>query len=41
MEAPAEVVELVTVVSMLRASARPPRDSRELIRQIRSEIDDQ
>jgi hypothetical protein len=40
-EAAAEVVELVTVVSMLRASARPPRESRELIRQIRSEIDDQ
>jgi hypothetical protein len=39
-EAPAEVVELVTVVSMLRASALPRRESRELIRQIRSEIDD-
>ncbi len=40
-EAPAEVVELVTVISKLRASALPPRESRELIRQIRSEIDDQ
>jgi transcriptional regulator with XRE-family HTH domain len=40
-EAPAEVVELVTVLSMLRASALPPRESRELIRQIRSEIGDQ
>ena len=40
-EAPAEVVELVTVISMLRASALPRRESRELIRQIRSEIDDQ
>jgi transcriptional regulator with XRE-family HTH domain len=40
-EAPVEVVELVTVVSMLRASALPRRESRELIRQIRSEIDDQ
>jgi Domain of unknown function (DUF5753) len=40
-EAPGEVVELITVLSMLRASARPPRESRELICQIRSEIDDQ
>jgi transcriptional regulator with XRE-family HTH domain len=39
-EAPAEVAELITVISMLRASALPPRDSRELIGQIRSEIDD-
>ncbi len=39
-EAPDEVVELVTVISMLRASALPPRESRELIGQIRSEIDD-
>jgi transcriptional regulator with XRE-family HTH domain len=40
-EAPAEVVELVTVLSMLRASALPPRESRDLIRQIRSEIGEQ
>jgi transcriptional regulator with XRE-family HTH domain len=39
-EAHAEVAELTTVVSMLRASGLPPRESRELIRQIRSEIDD-
>jgi transcriptional regulator with XRE-family HTH domain len=39
-EARAEVAELTTVMSMLRASALPPRESRELIRQIRSEIDD-
>lgn len=35
-----EVGELVTVVNMLRASALSPRDSLELIRQIRSEIDE-
>jgi hypothetical protein len=36
-----EVVALVTVISMLRASALSPRESRELIRQIRSQINDQ
>jgi transcriptional regulator with XRE-family HTH domain len=36
-EEPAEVIVLTTVMSMLRASALPPRDSIELIRQIRSE----
>jgi hypothetical protein len=36
-----EVAALMTVVSMLRASASAPRESRELIRQIRSQIDDQ
>ena len=40
-EAPAEVAELVMVMGMLRASALPPRDSRELISQIRSELNDQ
>ena len=40
-EAHAEVADLMTVMSMLRASASPPRESRELIRRIRSEIDDQ
>jgi transcriptional regulator with XRE-family HTH domain len=39
-EAAAEVAELTMVMSMLRASALPPRESRELIRQIRSEVDD-
>src|SRR5580693_1837668 len=38
-EAPAEVAELVMVMGMLRASALPPRDSRELAGQIRSEFD--
>ena len=37
-EAHEEVAGLVTVISMLRASARPPRESRELIRRIRSQI---
>jgi transcriptional regulator with XRE-family HTH domain len=37
-EAHEEVAGLMTVVSMLRASALPPRESRELIRQIRSQI---
>ncbi len=40
-EAREEVAALMTVVSMLRASALAPRESRELIRQIRSQIDDQ
>jgi hypothetical protein len=40
-EAREEVAGLMTVISMLRASALPPRESRELIRQIRSQINDQ
>ena len=36
-----EVADLTTVMSLLRASALPPRESLELIRRIRSEIDDQ
>ena len=40
-EAHEEVAGLMTAVSMLRASALPPRESRELIRRIRSEINDQ
>jgi len=40
-EGHAEAAELTTVMSMLRASALPPRESRELIRRIRSEIDEQ
>ncbi len=40
-EAHAEVAELMTVMSLLRASALPPRESLELIRRIRSEIDEQ
>jgi transcriptional regulator with XRE-family HTH domain len=39
-EARAEVVELTTVMSLLRASALPPRESLELIRQIRREINE-
>jgi Domain of unknown function (DUF5753) len=39
-EAHAEVVELTTVMSLLRASALPPRESLELIRQIRREINE-
>ena len=37
-EARAEVADLMTVMSLIRASALPPRESRELIRRIRSEI---
>lgn len=37
-EARAEVADLMTVVSLIRASALPPRESRELIRRIRSEL---
>ena len=40
-EAHGEVADLMTVMSLIRASALPPRESRELIRQIRSQIDDQ
>lgn len=40
-EARAEVADLMTVMSLIRASALPPRESRELIRRIRSEIYDQ
>jgi Domain of unknown function (DUF5753) len=40
-EAHEEVAALVTMVSMLRASALSPRESRELIREIRSQINDQ
>ncbi len=36
-----EVAELTTVMSLIRASALPPHDSLDLIRQIRSEFDDQ
>jgi hypothetical protein len=39
-EEPAEVADLMTVISLIRASALSARDSRELIRRIRSEIDD-
>ena len=39
-EARDEVADLVTVVSMIRASALSPGDSAELMRQIRSEIGD-
>jgi len=35
-----EVAELTTVMSLIRASALPPHDSLDLIRQIRSEFDD-
>jgi transcriptional regulator with XRE-family HTH domain len=35
-----EVADLMTVISLIRASALPPRESRELIRQIRSQIDE-
>lgn len=38
-EGRAEVADLMTVISLIRASALSPRDSRELIRRIRSEID--
>lgn len=40
-EAHGEVADLMTVMSLIRASALSPRESRELIRQIRSQIDDQ
>ena len=40
-EAHTEVADLMTVVSLIRASALSPRKSLELIRRIRSEIDDQ
>jgi len=40
-EAHEEVAGLITVLNMLRASALPPRESRALIRQIRSQINDQ
>lgn len=36
-----EVADLVTMMNMLRVSALPQRESRGLIRQIRSEIDEQ
>jgi len=36
----AEVADLMTVISLIRASALSARDSRELIRRIRSEMDD-
>ena len=39
-EGRAEVADLMTVISLIRASALSARDSRELIRRIRSEIDD-
>lgn len=38
-EGRAEVADLMTVISLIRASALSARDSRELIRRIRSEID--
>lgn len=40
-EARAEVADLMTVMSLIRASALSPRESRQVIRQIRSQIDDQ
>jgi hypothetical protein len=40
-EAPDEVADLTTVVSMIRASALSREESRELMREIRSEIGDQ
>jgi len=39
-EAHAEVVDLTMVMSLLRAAALPPRESLEVIRQIRREIND-
>jgi hypothetical protein len=39
-EGRAEVANLMTVISLIRASALSARESRELIRQIRSEIRD-
>jgi transcriptional regulator with XRE-family HTH domain len=39
-EGHAEVVDLTTVMSLLRAAALPPRESLELARQIRREIND-
>ena len=39
-EGRAEVADLMTVISLIRASALSARDSRELIRRIRSELDD-
>jgi hypothetical protein len=39
-EGRAEVADLMTVISLIRASALSARDSRELIRRIRSEIGD-
>jgi Domain of unknown function (DUF5753) len=40
-EAPDEVAGLMTVVSMLRASALSPAESRKLMSEIRSEIDNE
>ena len=40
-EVPGEVADVWTVLNLIRASALSPRESRELIRQIRSEIHDQ
>lgn len=39
-ETRSEVADLMTVMSLIRACALPPRESREAIRQIRSQIDD-
>ena len=39
-EAPGEVADVWTVLNLIRASALSPRESRELIRQIRREIDE-
>jgi transcriptional regulator with XRE-family HTH domain len=39
-ETPAEVADLVMMMNLIRASALAPRESLELIRQIRSEIDE-
>jgi hypothetical protein len=38
-EGHAEVADLMRIVNLLRASALPPRESLELIRQIRSDLD--
>jgi hypothetical protein len=37
---PGEVADVWTVLNLIRASALSPRDSRELIRQIRRQIND-
>ena len=37
----AEVAEMMTKINMIRVSARSPRASLELMREIRSQLDDQ
>jgi hypothetical protein len=39
-ESPAEVAELMTTVNLIRAVALPPRESMNLLTQIRNEIGD-